>query len=74
MKELNENTIKCECGENTFIYGENFHFTEDDIMCDCGNIEFNLNFHENHKYKIITNCYCTNCKNTIVIENYKDFD
>lgn len=70
--EVNENTKKCECGGTFFVFGDNFHFNKEGIVCNCGCHKFNRFMHLDYKDKSVNNFACNDCGNSIGTESYRD--
>lgn len=73
-KEVSENTEECECGCRSFIFGDKFHFTENGLVCDCGNDKFKTVMNMDFTHKAVNNYACTKCGNVIGIESYRNKD
>lgn len=73
-KEVDNNTIKCECGDRHFVYGEKDTFKMIDSLpvCKCGNKDFNMTAHLDYTNKYINNYKCSKCGNIIGTESYRD--
>ncbi|CAM2999966.1 hypothetical protein HAHI6034_11070 [Hathewaya histolytica] len=35
-KEVSEDTNRCECGNRSFVYGNNFYLEGEKVICNCG--------------------------------------
>lgn len=72
LKEVGEDIKKCECGGLFFVYGENFHFDKNGVVCDCGSSKFKSGMHLDYREKAVNSYSCCNCGNVIGTESYRD--
>ncbi|HWO95546.1 MAG TPA: hypothetical protein VNM45_04215 [Bacillus sp. (in: firmicutes)] len=62
---------KCECGGRGFIYGDNFEFLVNKVLCHCGNDVFNMVFSIDVHPVYTKNYQCSECGNLIGTQVYR---
>lgn len=70
-KEVDENVTKCECNSVSFVYGDDFHFEDKDVVCDCGSKNFKSSIHMDYSDRGVNNYICSSCSNPIGVETYR---
>lgn len=73
-EEVSQDTEKCECGGQYFVFGNDFSFNDKGVVCDCGSDEFNTIMHMDYTDKAVNNFVCVKCNNRIGTEYYRSED
>ncbi|MFC3885958.1 RNA-guided endonuclease TnpB family protein [Bacillus songklensis] len=60
----------CSCGGRGVIFGNNFEYTVNKVICDCGNDEFNMVFSIDAHPTYTKNYECSECGNLIGTQVY----
>jgi hypothetical protein len=75
MKCGNENPQDrevCDCGGRDFVFGDEFTYVDKKVVCNCGSTEFRMSTHVDFTNFANTTYVCTNCKNPVAIQNYRE--
>lgn len=71
-KEVEESVEICNCGGKVFVFGDVKYDGKKDFLCSCGNEKFQSKSHIDFIEKSVTNYQCSECRNLIGIEAFRD--
>ena len=71
-KEVKSDAKKCECGGESFAFGETLQVINGEIQCKCGSNKINRGMHMDYTDKYVNSGCCVTCGAAIGIETYRD--